>query len=234
MKVCNIMEEYVTSRVELLYNQLNQNKPSWLTCSCDNCRMDTICYVLNRVSPRYIVSGRGILHSSEILNDTQLRADIDAIALEGIRLISTVQRPYHNSLLKKASEAAKEEPSFNFPMFIGTVYDGTTFAPLADASIKLTMDNAIADMIDSSWSNPCSTFKSTKGSYSFWTKPIPANAKDESRHFRFTVQAVSKGYSPASYAFDIPVVSESTTRTEMNSSYSLKIQDLFLFREDAK
>jgi competence protein ComFB len=35
-----------------------------------------------------------------------------------------------------------------------------------------------------------------------------------------------------SYAFDIGVVSDPDSKMEMNTSYSLKVQDLFLFRND--
>jgi competence protein ComFB len=235
MKVHNIMEEYVKSRIELLYNQLNQNKPSWLTCDCDICRDDAISYVLNRIPPRYIVSGRGAVHNSDLLNNSQINADVDALGLEGIRLINSVQRPYHKTpAAKKNDEHTAAGPSFNFPVFIGGVYDGMTFEPLTDAQISLKNESCTAEMIDRTWSNPCSTYKSTRGAYSFWVKPIAAEKSDISRHFHFTLEVTAEGFTRVNYGFDIPVVSETDRRLEMNSSYSLKIQDLFLFKTDIK
>lgn len=225
------MEEYVNSCVNLMFNQLNQNKPAWFTCDCQDCRLDTVSYVLNRIQPRYIVSGRGIVHSSEVLDNPQIQADVDALVLEGIRLINTVQRPYHKNI-RRAGNADLQQPSFNFPVFIGTVFDGTCFEPLPDAAITLKYGDMIVDMVDKTWTNPCSTYKATKGTYSFWVKPFKADKTGESRLFNFTVEVSAKDYSPVSYAINIPVVSESDSRIEMNTSYSVKIQDLFLFRSD--
>ena len=231
MKVHNLMEEYVTTRVNLLYDQLNENRPSWLTCDCEDCRLDAVSYVLNRIPPRYVVSGRGIAHSNEVFEDTQIRADVDALSLEGIRLINTIQRPYHKNA-RKFGEKDTLQPSFNFPVFIGTVYDGSSFEPMYDAKVTLKYDDLVIDMIDKTWSNPCSTYKSTKGTYSFWVKPFLADKPDMSKRFHFTVEVSAAGYTPISYGFDIPVVSEADRRLEMNSSFSLKIQDLFLFRTE--
>ncbi|HAH62078.1 MAG TPA: competence protein ComFB [Treponema sp.] len=231
MNVHNIMEEYVKSRVDLMFDQLNENKPVWFTCSCEDCRLDAVNYVLNRTTPRYVVSGRGVVHNSEVLDNPQMRADVDALAIEGIRLINAVQRPYHKNI-KQAGKNDIQQPSFNFPVFIGTVFDGTSFEPLSDAAITLKYGDMIVDMIDKTWPNPCRTYKATKGTYSFWAKPFRADKSGISRQFNFTVEVAVKEYSPVSYAFDIPVVSDSDSKTEMNTSYSVKIQDLFLFRSD--
>ena len=41
-----------------------------------------------------------------------------------------------------------------------------------------------------------------------------------------------EGYSPVTYSFVVPLVSETLDKRELNSVYSLKIQDIFLFRSD--
>jgi competence protein ComFB len=231
MNVHNIMEEYVESQVKRMYDQLVKDKPAWLICETEDSCPDVACYVLNRIPPRYIVSGRGIVHNTDLLDNTQLRADIDALALEGIRLINTVRRPYYKNI-KQPSDVHLPQPSFNFPVFIGTVFDGSTFEPLPEAAITLKYGDLVVDMIDKTWSNPCNTYKSTRGTYSFWVKPFKADKSDISRHFNFTVEVSAQGYSPVSYAFNIPLVSDSDSKIEMNTSYSLKIQDLFLFRSE--
>jgi len=225
------MEEYVESRVKLMYDHLTADRPVWLICEQDDGCQEAASYVLNRIPPRYIVSSRGVVHSTDLLDNPQLRADIDALALEGIRLINTIQRPYYKN--QKQSEASTPpQPSYNFPVFIGTVFDGSTFEPLPDTTITLKYDDLIVDMIDKTWSNPCNTYKSTKGTYSFWVKPFKAEKADISRHFNFTVEVTADGYDSSRYAFDIPIVSDNNSKMEMNTSYSLKLQDLFLFRND--
>ena len=68
MKVQNIMESYIIKRTNALYDDFVEMKNSFLTCSCENCRLDTICYVLNRVQPKYVVSGRGMTYANLALN----------------------------------------------------------------------------------------------------------------------------------------------------------------------
>jgi competence protein ComFB len=225
------MEEYVESRVKLMYDHLNEKRPAWLVCETEDSCPDAVSYVLNRIPPRYIVSGRGVVHTTDLLDNPQLRADIDALALEGIRLINTVMRPYYKNTKRQAA-AHTPQPSFNFPVFIGAVFDGSTFEPLPDAAVTLKYGELVVDMMDKTWSNPCNTYKSTKGTYSFWVKPFKADKADINRYFTFTVEVSVQDYTPASYAFNIPVVSDSDSKSEMNTSYSLKIQDLFLFRKD--
>ena len=72
MNVHNLMEEYVAERVEETYNQLNKKRPGWLVCDCESCRLDVTSYVLNKVHPHYIVSGRGALYTAQKLVDKQL------------------------------------------------------------------------------------------------------------------------------------------------------------------
>ena len=232
MKVHNVMEELVTSRVALMYERLNETRPSWLTCDCEDCRIDAVSYVLNRIPPRYVVSGRGIVHTMNIPMP-QIKADIDALTMEAIRVINSVKRPYHKDLAPSV-HSEESQISFNFPIFSGNVFDGASFEPLIDCTITLKCDEHNADMIDKTWSNPCKTYAATNGSYSFWVKPFKADKVGESKYFTFTVEVSANGYAPASHAFSIPLVSEAEQRNEACTSYSLKIQDLFLFRSDVK
>ncbi len=227
------MEEQVITRVNELYDQVMARGSTWLTCDCENCRLDTISYVLNRIPPHYIVSGRGVTHNSNTLSDSQLASDIDRLGLEGMRLVSTSKRPYHKSAKLNANTTTEQNlPVFNFPTFMGTVYDGSTFEPLADATILLKDGNEVAKMMDASWANPCRTYAVTQGNYSFWIEPKPTDQEKQNKEFAFTVEISAEGYTPVTYVFSVPLVSERNDRRELNSTYSLKIQDLFLFRND--
>src|SRR5574344_55479 len=231
LQVHNLMEEQVMARVNELYDQVKHINPSWITCDCDNCRIDTVNYVLNRIPPKYVVSGRGVTHNSYLLNDTQLKADIDTLALEGIRLVSSAKRPYHNATIKVESQSSSG-PVFNFPTFIGNIFDGSTFEPLLDAKILLKNENETAKMMDITWANPAQTIAATKGSYAFWVSPSAADTNGESRQFHLSLEITANGYETVNYSFDVPLVSELIDRKELNSTYSVKIQDLFLFRND--
>jgi competence protein ComFB len=226
MTVHNILEEEVIERVNNIYNQAKEQGIAWLTCDCEQCRLDTTSYVLNRIPPKYIVSGRGMNHNVSS-TDAQQKADMDSLIFEAMRIVSSVQRPFHAQNNKSSEEEAGE--FYNFPTFIGSVFDGDTFEPLANASITIKMNNEIAPMIDHTWTNPCTTTKSTKATYSFWVKP--QQAQDKSSIFNFSLEISAEGYESITYAFELPVMKEDKAKKSLNSTYSLKIQDLFLFKK---
>lgn len=230
MKIRNLMEDLVETKVNKLYDDLKKYNTVWLTCDCENCRLDAMAFVLNRIPPKYIISSRGITHTAADQNLTQIKADIDTLAMEGIRLVSSSKRPTHN--INATSEAlyiSGSTPYFFFPVFTGTVMDGTTFEPLTDVSITLIKDGKNAEMIDQTWNNPTKTYLSTKGTYSFNVKPEVSQNEGETKQYEFTVLVEAEGYESISYAFSIPVTSELLKQTRGLSLYSLKIQDLFLF-----
>lgn len=231
MNVHNIMEEKVFQRVEHIYDQIANGQTSWLICTCDHCRLDTASYVLNRIPPKYIVSGRGIVHSV-VDDDSQLKADIDALIMEGIRAVSSARRPYHDKA--QAKPELKDGPFFNFPTFIGTVFDGNTFTPLKDAVITLMKDGKVCQMIDYTWQNPCTTNQRTKGAFSFWVTPEKTVEEGKQEQFSFLLSIECPGYEKLEYGFTVPVVSEASARLAPSSTYALTLQDIFLFPEGAE
>lgn len=233
IKIHNIMEEQVINHVNELYDQVKAKGAVWLTCDCENCRLDTINYVLNRIPPRYVVSGRGATHNNAVvLSDSQLSIDIDKFALEGMKLVSAAKRPYHKASSDTNMQVTASIPVFNFPTFTGNVYDGSTFETLNDVELTLKLGNEQAVMMDSGWSNPFKTFAGSNGSFTFWVAPIQAEKEKENREFIFTIEARLKDYDPVTYSFSVPIVSEIKDRIQLNSAYSLKIQDIFMFRND--
>jgi competence protein ComFB len=232
MNVHNLIEEIVISDVNKLYDQLKITKPVWFSCDCENCRMDAISYVLNRIPPKYVVSGRGVIHNASDLKDNQLLADINALGLEAIQTVNSVKRPYHTKPLKEGTDI--NGPAFNFPLFTGTVFDGSTFEPLSDASIYLKQNGKPVIMMDQTWNNPCRTYETTAGTYSFWIKPFPAKNTGIKQQFNFTIEVSAPKYEQVLYTFEVPVISGTDNSIHINSLYSFKIQDLFLFHEDIK
>lgn len=233
MNVHNMMEDLVTAEVNALYEQIKKSGSPWLTCDCKNCRLDTVSYVLNRIQPKYVVSGRGVTHSNEIFANQQLIADISAVAMEGIRIISATKRPFHKLPREECEVQGDQNPSFNFPAFAGAILDGNTFEPISGAIILLKLDGKPVEMVDMTWANPTQTFTSTKGAFTFWAKPIPAQKAGESRKFEFELEIEMEGYEKSYHYFDVPIISDGSTKTELNTACSVRVRDIILFRREA-
>ena len=231
MKVTNLMEDYVRAHVDDMYERLKTENISWLTCDCENCRMDTECYVLNRIPPKYTISGRGVNHAqSELDTVKQVMADVDTLVMDGIRIISGSKRPNHGSSYTSDAEIVSGKyPYFFFPIFSGSVYDGTTFEALSNAEITILYNGKPAKMLDSTWQNPCKTFKATEGAYAFCVEPEKAKKEGLPKDFSFELLIKAPGYDTINYAFSVPVASKILKGASARPDYSLKIQDLFLF-----
>lgn len=234
MNVHNLMEEVVDYRINKLYEQVKEIKASWLTCDCENCRLDAISYVLNRIQPKYVVSGRGALHAKEVMESSQVKADIDAIGIEGIRIVSTTKRPFHSSPRRECTVQKTAGAVFNFPTIQGTILDGSTFEPLIGATITLKCDKEEVQMSDITWPNPINTYNSTKGTYCFWPKAIIAEKENLSKKITFTLEVTAPGYDDLTYSFDTTVTSEGMVRGELDTTISLKLMDLVMFKSDIK
>lgn len=233
MDVHNIMEDVVAKHVNVVYDMLKESETNWISCDCENCRLDTISYVLNRIPPKYVVSGRGMTHARNSINeDFQLKVDIDALTNDGIRLINTTKRPFHSLPRKECEIEVSDIPVFNFPTFTGTLLDGTTFEPLSNATVLLKCDGLPVKMIDKTWANPAKTYKSTKGSYSFWIKPFQTFEKNKTQKFNFTLEISAEGYTPIIYSFELSLTSDEKVNSKLDSTYSVKIKDLVLFHSD--
>lgn len=233
MNVHNLMEDIVTKAVNTLYDRVKADNIPWLTCDCENCRLDTVSYVLNRIPPKYVVSGRGVTHNAEFLTSSQLLADVDSLALEGMRTVSATKRPFHTENRQDCEikgSTGKTKPAYNFFTFMGNVLDGDTFEPVQEAEITLRLDGKLAEMVDKTWSNPYHLVRSTNGVYSFWVKSVPAKKSGERQYFKFSIEIKAAGYSENVYHFEVPIMSEDSIRQTLDSTYTLKIKDLVLFK----
>jgi competence protein ComFB len=123
-------------------------------CTCDQCKLDVACYVLNRVKPEYIVSSRGLAYSEkEGLDKVQRQADLISLVKEGWSKVSHSPRPTSDHVGGKSLDTEREGPVFNFPTIMGRVFDGRTFAPLGEGVVRLFAEGAEADMVDPNWKN---------------------------------------------------------------------------------
>lgn len=225
MNVHNLMEELVYAEVNGLFDAAKRNGADWLTCDCAQCRLDVVCYVLNRVSPRYIVSGRGLAHAETgvTLEKGQLSADVSRIGLEGMRRVLATQRPHGGA------SGLPETPVFNLPTIVGRVLDGLTFEPVKDVEVFLLRDGVPAEPIDPSWANPYRISPQTPGTFTFWVKPVKAEREGEKRVFPFEIRVSLAGHDPLSHFFEIGSSSESVIRTAYTADHSFFLPDLHIF-----
>lgn len=226
MEVHNLMEEIVFSHVNDLFDVAKKDRAEWLTCSCDQCRLDTICYVLNRVQPRYIKSARGLAHNQiiESTDRAQLQADINRIAVEGMKQVLSSKRPH-----AAAQESLPAAPAFNFPTIVGRILNGNTFEPVSNISVELLIDGERAIPIDPSWENPCKITEHTPGTYTFWVIPVSARAERENRVFNFEIRAAIPGFEEVHHYFELGLTSEALIRTAYNAEHSFIVPDIHLF-----
>lgn len=226
MNVHNVMEELVFTEVNGLFDTAIANKAPWLTCSCSQCRLDTICYVLNRIQPRYIKSGRGLAYSQleDSFDKAQLAADINRIGLEGMKQVLSSKRPH-----AEERTDLPEGPVFNFPTIVGRILDGTTFEPVRDVSVELLLDGKTAESIDPSWENPYHITTHTPGTFTFWVKPVGAKKDGVKKVFSFEIRAEINGYDPLNHFFELGVTSEAFLRTAYTAEHSFILSDLHVF-----
>src|SRR5208282_2022600 len=124
MEIRNAMEDAVKVMVEELFEREDREK-SLGYCTCDQCKLDVACYVLNRVKPEYIVSSRGLAYSEKQgLDKVQRQADLISLVKEGWGKVSHFPRPTSDHVVGKPINAGREGPVFNFPTIMGRVFDG--------------------------------------------------------------------------------------------------------------
>jgi competence protein ComFB len=231
MDIRNVMEDSVKAVVEELF-EIEEKEKRLGFCTCDQCKLDVACYVLNRVKPEYIVSSRGLAYSEkEGLDKVQRRADVISLVKEGWGKVSHAPRPSSDHAISHASVAEIEGPSYNFPTIMGRVFDGRTFAPLGDGSVRLLAEGAEVEMLDPNWQNPFVLAGATGGTFIFWPKPKPATADSGERKFTFEIKVEVPGLECLSSYLELPLSPERSARLDFSLQRVHKVPDLYLFPE---
>ena len=129
MYIHNTMEDIVLQYLEEI---LSLKKD---ICKCEQCKTDMACYALNKISPMYIVSSRGIIHTENKKREhIQEEVDIYAIVSEAIDIVANTRRhevddQYKNIELDLSKHAPKyrsdNDVFFNFPQVIGRIFDSS-------------------------------------------------------------------------------------------------------------
>lgn len=91
MKFQNVMEDYVTQKLDEIIDNLD-------CCKCDQCREDIISYALNRLAPKYVSTEKGRAFAKVNTMSSQFEVDILTAIYEGAAVVK--KNPRH----KKAAE----------------------------------------------------------------------------------------------------------------------------------
>ena len=230
MDLHNTVEDKVISRVDEIFDAF-EAKNAENFCTCNQCRMDIICYALNRLHPHYILSHRGASRvQAESFEHQQQTADIAAVIFEGLKRINHNQRPnFSHASGKEGLNTDSKFPVFNVPTIMGRLFNGTNFAPLQEGTLELLWKGELVPMKDGNWHNPCRLVSHTEGTFSFWPAPATASRSNNHKIFEYTLRVVTPEFEPMNHFFKIPVVSETQAAGSFNLERTFKLPDLYLF-----
>jgi competence protein ComFB len=200
-------------------------------CLCYQCRVDTICFTLNRVESHYIVSNRGLTRVIDpaSINNQQMEADITTLIYKGIRLVNHNLRPTAPHDGTATSPTKIYNPLFDIPTISGRIFNGISFEPITGIEVSLNCDGELVKMRNNNWQNPYTMVASTPGVFSFWPAQIVAENPDITQEFKFSLKVKSPDYEPMTHFFNI----KSTSKFHTSQSYTLNrtyiLPDLYIF-----
>jgi competence protein ComFB len=231
MELHNTIKGKVISKVEEIFQTINKSENTGKFCTCDQCKMDVICYVLNRTPPRYIVSNRGASRSLvEGIEVQQQTADIAALIHDGLKQVSHNLRPnFAHSGEKSTDPDVAEVPKFNIPTIMGRVFDGDNFAPLSEATVELLWAGELVTMKDGNWQNPYHIVPNIEGNFSFWPAPVAASRADKHKIFEYILRVSAPEFETINHVFKIPVASAIQASMSFNPDRTFKLPDLYMF-----
>jgi competence protein ComFB len=229
MDIHNISEDNVITAVKEIFDAVKkQGNPDKL-CLCEQCKLDTICYTLNRIEPRYFVSNRGLTRVDRDGSERhQAHADITALVYKGLKQVNHNLRPTaaHDGTLP---ESIVGKLSFDIPTIVGRLFDGETFAPVSGVTVRLFCNNEVVPMRNTNWQNPYTLVANTPGAYTFWPAPVPAAMVDTHQIFEYSIVIESDRYDPLHHFFKIPAVSTFQSEHSYFTNRTFKLPDLYLF-----
>lgn len=228
MKIHNQMEDLVLKMVDDIFNEQEKLKVDNI-CTCSQCRMDIACYVLNRVSPQYIISGRGAAHlDADYLDLQQKKADLVSLIHEGVKKVAKTKRPFFNHD-KGPNQDEPKGPLFNFPIISGKVFNGNTFQPEAGLSVHLVMEGKPVRMINPNWPNPYDIVDNTAGSFLFWPFPIKSDIVGDKKSFNLELILEKPGFETVRRFVTLELSAAADFYDSFQLENSIKIEDTYIF-----
>ena len=231
MEFHNAVKGTVISQVNEIFDAFETGENPGKFCTCNQCRMDVICYALNRTPPLYIVSNRGASRAfSEGVERQQQTADITALIYEGLKRVNHNLRPnFAHSHAEGTSDGDSSIPKFNIPAIMGRIFNGNNFAPLSNVDVELLWDGGLVVMKDGNWQNPCHIVSNVEGNFSFWPAPVEASRENNHKIFEYALRISSPDFETLTHVFKIPVASEIQTEGSFSIERTFKLPDLYMF-----
>ncbi|MFA6507119.1 MAG: late competence development ComFB family protein [Treponemataceae bacterium] len=230
MEIHNVTEDIVLDAVNEIFDEIEREGKIDRPCTCFQCRLDTACYALNRSVPRYVVSSRGVARAeTDSIEKQQEEADVVSLIHEGLQKIAKSKRPHFEHQGKREGPHLIEGPVYNFPTFVGRVFNGQNFEPLIDIDVFLLAEGRLAPMLDANFQNPYRLVSNTAGTFSFWPQPVRAVSIGLERKFEFAVAASAPGLEELKHHFEVTVTSEHQVSTSFSMERTFKLPDLYLF-----
>ena len=219
MRVHNLVKDLVVQKVEELFSEADEGS-----------RFDVICYVLNRVPPQYVVSGRGVAHmeSADYQQKVQQLADITRLVKEGMESVDRNRRDRGSGTFGPD----RKGPFFNLPSVIGRMFNGVNFEPVHDVTVGLYEAGSLVKVIDPNWQNPYRLSANTAGTYLFWPHPMTANPGEASRTVEMELRVEDPRFEPLHYFFSLTAAADPEFIDFVNTTTSTRIKDLYLFPRD--
>jgi competence protein ComFB len=231
MEIHNVSEDVVFGSVHKVFEAIRREGNKEGFCLCEQCKIDTICYTLNRIMPHYIVSNRGMTRvEQDWAGKQQAEADIATLIYKGLRVVNHNQRPTapHDETISE--NKVLTEPAFYIPTIIGRLFDGETFAPLAGVTVELRGNGELVPMRNRNWQNPYTLVANTPGVYTFWPSPVVAKGLDVRCLFEYSLKIDAPQYETLTHFFKIPVVSSMVASfSSVSMDRTFKLPDLYLF-----
>lgn len=233
MIIHNVMEDLIYTEVNKLFDEAEKQNTDKKICTCMQCRRDVMCYVLNRVKPRYIKSGRGLAHFLKFEKEekAQIITDITALAMEGMQRVFDTKRPHESDIDIEEFTG----PVFNFPAITGKILNGGNFKPMDSVVVSLKYNNEIVKQTNILWDNPYKISDKTPGIFTFCPKSITASEDelDKEKKFVFVITASKEGFETGNFSFELNLIPDKEKKTALSSSDFYKLKDLYLFDKNS-
>jgi competence protein ComFB len=230
MDIHNTNEEVVFSMVQNFFDEIQQRGNPEKFCLCYQCRIDTVCFTLNRIEPNYIVSNRGFTRLEQAtIKNQQIEADITTLVSKGLRLVNHNLRPTapHDGTQFNINKIM--DPMYDIPTISGRIFNGISFEEVVDIDVSLYHEGDHIAMRNNNWQNPFRMVPSTPGVFTFWPSPIIANAPDVVKEFKFSIRVISPDYENLSHFFSISLTSKFHNPQSFALNRTFKLPDLYIF-----
>jgi competence protein ComFB len=230
MDIHNTNEDLVFNTVQTIFDEIQSSGNPEKFCLCYQCRIDTICFTLNRIEPHYIVSNRGFTRIDPTsIKAKQLEVDITALIYKGIRLVNHNMRPTAPHDGSPEHHIKAHNPMFDIPTIAGRIFNGVSFEPVFGIDVSLYYEGELVKMRNNNWQNPYTMVSVTPGAYSFWPEPVPGDVPDVVKEFNFSIKVSSPDYEPLNHFFTVSSICKFHTPHSYALNRTLKLPDLYLF-----